>query len=67
MTNLEKLLESVPNQVGTLIKSMLGSPDNIHIRGNYRSRLLDIRNSIDAAISQYDREASMHVKTKKKA
>jgi hypothetical protein len=65
MLNLEKLLDNVPNQVGTLIKAMLGT-DNIYIRGNYRSRLAAVRDSIDSAIREYDKEvASSQIKKKK--
>lgn len=56
MQNLEKLLENVPFQVGDLIKDMLGK-ENVHVRSNYRSRLVTIRDAIDSAIREYDKEA----------
>jgi len=64
----DKKQESVPFQIEHLIKSMLGG-DNIYVRSNFRSRLVDIRDVIDKAIKKYDTEynsSSVTAMTRKK-
>ena len=46
----------VPFQVQTLITSLRDKNERVHIRGNYRHRLDDIRKAIDKAIFDYDVE-----------
>lgn len=47
---------NVPHQVQQLIESMLNTKENVHLRGNYRFRLNEIRAAIDAGIRKYDNE-----------
>lgn len=46
----------VPFQVQTLITTLKDKKERVHIRGNYRMRLDGIRNAIDKAILDYDKE-----------
>lgn len=48
---------NIPYQIQQLIDSMLNKKENVHLRGNYRFRLNDIRGAIDTAIQKYDNEA----------
>lgn len=60
---------NVPFQVQNLIDSMLSPRDNVHLRGNFRGRLIYIQEQIEAAIKKYDHEVlltSNSEKTKKK-
>lgn len=47
---------NVPYQIQQLIESMLNTKENVHLRGNYRYRLNEIRTAIDAGIRKYDNE-----------
>jgi len=47
---------NIPYQIQQLIDSLLNKKENIHLRGNYRFRLNDIRGAIDTAIRKYDNE-----------
>jgi hypothetical protein len=58
---------NIPFQVENIINSMLNPSENIHIRGNYRSRLDIIRTEINKAITKYDHELLMANHRKKKA
>jgi len=49
--------DAVPFQVQHLIDSMLNSKDNVFVRGNFRTRLVTIRDEIDKALKDYDRES----------
>lgn len=59
---------NVPYQIQQLIESLLNNKENIHLRGNYRLRLNEIRIAIDIAIRKYDAEVltSDASKTKRK-
>lgn len=59
---------NVPYQIQQLIESMLNTKENVHLRGNYRFRLNEIRAAIDSGIRKYDTEviASDASKTKRK-
>ena len=46
----------VPFQVQTLIATLKDKKERVHIRGNYRQRLVAIKTAIDNAIVDYDRE-----------
>lgn len=46
----------VPFQIQTLIESLRNRNERVHIRGNYRQRLDQIKNAIDKAIKDYDIE-----------
>lgn len=56
----------VPFQVEHIINSMLNKKENVHIRGNYRQRLVNIRESIDKAVKMYDNELYISNSGKKK-
>lgn len=49
----------VPFQVEHIINSMLNKKDNIYIRGNYRHRLVAIKEAIDKSLRMYDNELLM--------
>jgi hypothetical protein len=46
----------IPFQLEQIIKSLGDTRENIHIRGNYRTRLSLIRDILDTAIMKYDDE-----------
>jgi hypothetical protein len=46
----------VPFQVQTLIETLKNKQERVHIRGNYRRRLASIKQVIDEALIDYDRE-----------
>lgn len=50
----DNMVFDVPFQVQTLIDSMNNKKDGPYIRSNFRMRLVNIRNAIDAAIAAYD-------------
>lgn len=55
---MEKQVE-IPFQLQHIIDQMLNKSDNYHIRGNFRIRLSQIRDVIDATMWQYDDEAKV--------
>ena len=57
----------VPFQIEHLINSLLNKNENVHIRGNYRQRLVNINEAIDKAIKKYDNEAYITKVGKKRA
>jgi hypothetical protein len=58
--------ENIPFQVSHIIDSMLNTKENIYVRGNYRTRLDNIRAEIDKAISKYDQDlVSINMRKKK--
>lgn len=46
----------IPFQIEHLINSLLNQGENVHIRGNYRQRLVNIQEALDKAIRLYDNE-----------
>ena len=56
MTMKEENLFDVPFQVQQLLIALKDKNERVHIRGNYRMRLDGIRNAIEKAIIDYDRE-----------
>ena len=46
----------LPFQVQSLIDQMLNKRDNIYVRGNFRSRLDQMRRVVNEAIKKYDTE-----------
>ena len=59
--------QEIPFQIEHLINSLLNKNDNVHVRGNYRDRLIDIKNAIDNAVKKYDNEAYITKVGKKRA
>lgn len=57
----------VPFQIEHLIRSLLNQDENVHIRSNYRQRLVTINEAIDKAIQKYDNEAYISKVKKKRA
>lgn len=57
----------VPFQIEHLIKSLLNKSENVHLRGNYRERLVNIKDAIDKAVKMYDNEAYISKSGKKRA
>lgn len=57
----------IPFQIEHLINSLLNQKENVHIRGNYRERLVSINEAIDKAIKKYDNEAYISKVRKKRA
>jgi hypothetical protein len=57
----------VPFQIEHLIKSLLNKGENVHLRGNYRERLVNIKDAIDKAVKMYDNEAYISKSGKKRA
>ena len=47
---------NLPVQIESMIKSLLNKQENIYIRANYRSRLVDIKTSVDEALRKFDTE-----------
>lgn len=47
---------NVPFQVQQIIQSLLNTNDSVHLRGNYRLRLITIKDEIEKAIRRYDHE-----------
>ena len=48
--------DDIPFQIEQLINGLFNPRDNIHVRGNYRSRLLTIKEACEKAIAKYDEE-----------
>lgn len=46
----------LPFQVQQLVRDLLNKGENIHIRQNYRSRLVSIKETIDKAVRKFDDE-----------
>ena len=57
----------VPFQIEHLINSLLNQKENVHIRQNYRNRLVTIKEALDKAIRLYDNELYMANSKRKKA
>lgn len=51
---------NIPYQVEQLIDNLFNPRDNIHVRGNYRTRLLVIKQACEKAIAKYDNELFKH-------
>ena len=59
--------QDIPFQIEHLINNLLNQKENVHIRGNYRERLISINEAIDKAIKKYDNEAYISKVRKKRA
>lgn len=59
--------DNIPFQIQTLIESLMNKNDSIHIRGNYRNRLVYIRDAINKSVKQFDDEQFLQSPRKKKA
>ena len=54
-----KKYQNLPFQVSELISNIQDKNNPIHVRSNYRSRLLDIKEAAEEAIRQFDAVANM--------
>ena len=59
--------QDIPFQVEHIINSLLNQKESVHLRGNYRQRLVSIQEALDKAIKKYDNELYMTNTRKKKA
>lgn len=57
----------VPFQIEHLINSLLNQKENVHIRQNYRNRLITIKETIDKSLKKYDNELYIANTRKKRA
>jgi hypothetical protein len=48
--------QDIPFQVEHIINSLLDKKESVHLRQNYRQRLVSIQESVDKAIRMYDNE-----------
>jgi hypothetical protein len=57
----------VPFQVEHIINSLLNKKESVHLRQNYRQRLVTIKEELDKAVKMYDNELYMYNTRKRKA
>lgn len=57
----------IPFQIEHLVNSLLNAKESVHLRQNYRQRLVNIQEVLDKAIKKYDNELFMANSRKKKA
>lgn len=57
---------NIPFQVETLIQNLSNNRESVYLRGNYRMRLVAIKDAIDKAVQKYDNEVHMANYGKKK-
>ena len=62
-----KMNNEVPFQVEHIINSLLNQKENVHLRQNYRQRLISIKEAIDKSIKKYDNELYISNTRKKRA
>lgn len=55
----------IPEQIKSVIGSMLNKSEHVSLRYNYKLRLLSIKDAIDTAISSYDKEFGQQMGVKK--
>lgn len=63
----KKMNNEVPFQIEHLINSLLNQKENVHIRQNYRNRLVTIKETIDKSLKKYDNELYIANTRKKRA
>jgi hypothetical protein len=56
----------VPHQVQQIINDLLNNRDSVHLRGNYKLRLVAIKDAIDGALRKYETEVIMAEPLKEK-
>lgn len=59
--------QDIPFQVEHIINNLLDKKESVHLRQNYRQRLVSIQESVDKAIRMYDNELLMTNSRKKRA
>ena len=61
------LTQQIPAQIKSIADEMLDNKVDVHIRNNYKQRLLGIKNYIDEKIRDYDSEVnSFFIKNQRK-
>jgi hypothetical protein len=64
----KKMSNEVPFQIEHLINSLLNKKESVHLRQNYRQRLVNIQEALDKAVKKYDNELYIaNTQGKKKA
>lgn len=51
--------QDIPFQVEHIINNLLDKKESVHLRQNYRQRLVSIQEALDKAIRMYDNELLM--------
>lgn len=59
--------QDIPFQVEHIINNLLDKKESVHLRQNYRQRLVSIQESVDKALRSYDNELFMSRNKKGKA
>lgn len=62
-----KMKPDIPFQIENIINNLVNQKENIHLRQNYRQRLVNIQEAIDKALKKYDNELYMANTRKKRA
>lgn len=57
----------IPFQIEHIINSLLNAKESVHLRQNYRQRLVNIQEAIDKSLKKYDNELYMANTKRKKA
>ena len=58
----------IPQNVKSMIESLLNEKERIHIRDNYQATLMNIRDQVNAALDKYNKEkAFVEEKMRKRA
>lgn len=57
----------IPFQIENIINSLLNAKESVHLRQNYRQRLVNIQEAIDKSLKKYDNELYMANTKRKKA
>lgn len=63
----KKMSHEVPFQVEHIINSLLNQKESVHLRQNYRQRLVSIKEAIDKSLKKYDNELYISNTRKKRA
>ena len=51
--------QDIPFQVEHIINNLLDKKESVHLRQNYRQRLVSIQEALDKALRMYDNELLM--------
>jgi hypothetical protein len=57
----------IPFQIENIINNLVNQKESVHLRQNYRQRLVTIQEAIDKALKKYDNELYMANTRKKRA
>jgi len=62
-----KMKPDIPFQIENIINNLVNQKESVHLRQNYRQRLVTIQEAIDKALKKYDNELYMANTRKKRA